>query len=167
MEAFVFLISLPREKSGLQRATSCSLQENASCSLADRRVCEPKSRAIAARRQPGRILVFFSASFYFPPWSNPVWISKTLRFSLLGVCWEGWLFALDTWDFLGGDLVFGFRDGWGLVQGMNFFVCVHESAFCSNAHVGGGGLECLWVLGKRILPDPRKWRWFCSWEAWV
>ena len=62
-EAFVFLISLTREKSGLQRATSCSPQENASCSIADRCVCEPKSRASAARWHLGRILVFVRRVF--------------------------------------------------------------------------------------------------------
>lgn len=90
-------------------------------------------------------------------------MSKTLRFSLLRDCWEGRLFALDTWDFWGfGFWVFGTG---GLVHGMHL-VCVFTSEHCAELRIFGARMVSgfFWESASwHILGNGDG----CSWEAWI
>ena len=49
--------------------------------------------------------------FFFSSLVEPLWMCQRPFASLHRVCWEGRLFALDTWDFLGFGFFLGLGDG--------------------------------------------------------
>lgn len=99
---------------------------------------------------------FFFSCFCFPPWSNPLWMSKTLRFSLLGDCWEGRFFALDTWDFWGG-FGFGFCLGIGGWY-TGCILCLFTSEHCAEcAFFGARMVSCFWESASCHILGNGKW----------
>ena len=96
---FSFLISFTREKSGLQRATSCSPKKTllaASWTGVSR-----GQKAVRMLRGGKLVALWFSAFLSFSSLVEPLWMCQRPFASLHRDCWEGRLFALDTWDFLG------------------------------------------------------------------
>jgi hypothetical protein len=134
---FLFLSLLTREKSECQRATTCLFKKTLlAASWTGVSMCQKAVRVLRG----GTLVAYLVFCFLFPRWPKPLWMSKALRFSLHGNCWEGWLFSLDTWDFLGTLFGIGTRD-WGCI----LCVCVHEWAFVLIEHIWGSSVS---VLGR-------------------